>query len=147
MICLFRIPYFFALIVLGIVIGGCATYQETEAYKLYSGPIRSSTEISILQLYDASKAVIDGMSVSHSDYTEVHLSPGVHNITWTSVHGMSVLVEASGFALKHSEQNPILLKGRIYRLRSARTTGHEYTIYNWIEDLATGEVIAGTAKP
>jgi hypothetical protein len=125
---------------------GCGT-PTTATYKLYPGPTRPVSEIAILELYNASSIVVDGMRVSHGDYSSVHLSPGGHNIQWTSVHGVSVLVESSGFAQGQSSHIVTLEKGHRYRLRSDRTTGHGYVIYHWIEDTDTGEVLGGHKKP
>jgi hypothetical protein len=125
---------------------GCAT-PTTAVYKLYPGPVKPDSEISTLHLHNASNATIDGISVSRRDYSIIQLSPGEHQVRWTSVHGVSVLIERSGFAEKKSAHKVDLKRGHNYRLRSDRTTGHGYIIYHWIEDVDTGEVVAGTEKP
>ena len=125
---------------------GCASHGSV-TYKLYPGPKRPESKISTLELYNASIAVIDGLQVKYSDYDKIQLLPGSHHIKWTSVHGVSVLIEPSGFAQKESQYDVTLEEGHTYRLRSDRTTGPGYSIYHWIEDITTDSVIAGTKKP
>ena len=125
---------------------GCGT-PTTATYKLYPGPPQQDSEIAILELYNASSIVVDGMHVSHGDYASVQLKPGEHKIKWTSVHGVSVLIEPSGWAQEQSTHTVTLKKGHTYRLRSDRTTGPGYVIYHWVEDASTGEVVSGKKKP
>jgi hypothetical protein len=136
----------YIIIIFSMLLSGCAT-PTSAVYKLYPGPTKSQSEIATLELYNASSVVIDGLNVSHGDYAVVHLLPGDHHLTWTSVHGVSVLIEPSMFAHKDSQHEITLEEGHTYRLRSDRTTGHGYRIYNWIEDITSGSVIAGTKKP
>jgi len=128
------------------LLSGCAT-PESAIYKLYPGPNKPDSGIATLELYNASGAVIDGLRVNHGDYAKVHLLPGKHHVSWTSVHGVSVLIEPSGFAQKESQHLIDMEEGHTYRLRSDRTTGPGYVIYHWIEDITTGSVIAGAEKP
>jgi FlaA1/EpsC-like NDP-sugar epimerase len=129
-----------------MMLSGCAT-TTSAVYKLYPGENKPKSEIVILELYDASNVVIDGLNVSHGDYTAVHLLPGSHHLTWTSVHGVSVMIEPSMYAHKDSKHEITLEKGHTYRLRSDRTTGPGYRIYNWIEDITSGSIVAGEKKP
>jgi hypothetical protein len=129
-----------------LFLSGCATHDGT-VYKLYPGQGKPQSEVATLELFNASSAVIDGLHVSHGDYAKVHLLPGLHHIKWTSVHGVSVLIEPSGFAQQDSQSDIILEAGHTYRLRSDRTTGPGYSIYHWIEDITTDNVIAGHKKP
>ena len=129
-----------------ILLTGCATH-ESVAYKLYPGLNKPDSGIATLELFNASSAVIDGHHVKHGDYDTVKLLPGNYHIKWTSVHGVSVLIEPSGFAQRESQYDVILEEGHTYRLRSDRTTGPGYRIYHWIEDKTTGSVVAGNEKP
>jgi len=137
---------YYILIIFALLLSGCAT-PTSAVYKLYPGPNKSQSEIAILELHNASSVVIDGLAVSHRDYAVVHLLPGEHQLLWTSVHGVSVLIEPSMFAHQESQHEITFEEGHTYRLRSDRTTGHGYSIYNWIEDITSGSVIAGTKKP
>jgi len=128
------------LVLFLVLLSGCAT-PESVVYKLYPGPNRPDSGVATLELYNASSAVIDGFRVSRGDYSKVHLLPGKHYVTWTSVHGVSVLVEPSGFAQGGSQHLITMEEGHTYRLRSSRTTGPGYVIDHWIEDRTKGSVI------
>ena len=130
------------------VLSGCAAGSaETFAYKLYPGPQRPAAELAILKLGDAQAVEIDGRPVSHADWTEVHLLPGTHAVRWQTEFLVSVMVEPSGFATGGREAEADLEAGRVYVLRSDRTTGPGYRMYFWIEDADGGHVVTGEAKP
>jgi len=124
----------------------CASTDDI-VYKLYPGPERPATEIVTLQLGNASEVIIDGMKVDRSDYDNVTLLPGPHEIRWSTWFGVSVLVDPSGFATRKSDQVVELKAGHTYILKADRTHGQGYRAYLWIEDADSGKVIAGTKKP
>lgn len=128
------------------LVAGCSS-APTAVYKLYPGPPLPSDQIAHLELHEADSAVIDGLSVNRSDYRVVSLLPGLHRVRLKSEHMVSVLIEPSGWAGQASEHSVLLEAGHTYRLRSDRTTGHGYRIFHWIEDVASGDVVAGKKKP
>lgn len=117
------------------LLSSCVT-PESAIYKLYPGPEVPESGIATLDIYDAGSAVIDGHRVDYKDYDKVQLLPGNHNIRWTSK-----------FVLKESQYDVILEGGHTYRLRSDTAPGARLRIYIWIEDITSGNVIAGTKKP
>lgn len=129
-------------------LAACAgTPQETFAYKLYPGPARPAAELAIVRLGDAQEALFDGRPVGQGDWSEAHLLPGRHRIEWQSEFGASVMVEPSGSVTGGEAVEVDLVAGRTYVLRADRTTGYGYRLYFWIEDAATGAVVAGEPKP
>jgi len=140
------------LIILSLLAGmlgllaGCAS-TDNVVYKLYAGPERADTEIVTLHLAHASEVIIDGMKVDRSDYDSVTLLPGRHLIRWKTWFGVSVLIEPSGFATRQSGHTLDLKAGHTYILKADRTTGPGYRTYLWVEDVQSGQVIAGEKKP
>jgi hypothetical protein len=129
-------------------LAGCAARSsETFAYKRYPGPLRPASELAIVRLGDAQAVEIDGRTVLHADWTEVHLLPGTHDIRWQTEFGVSVTIEPSGFATGVKETRVELAAGQVYVLRSDRTTGPGYRMYFWIEEAVGGRVVAGKPKP
>lgn len=131
-----------------VLLFACASAPETPlAYKLYPGPVRPATDLAIVQLGDVQYAIFDGRATSLADWTEVHLLPGRHNVELQAVFGVSVMIEPSGFGTGGIRVDAVLEAGHIYVLRADRTTGPGYRMYLWIEDRATGQVVAGERKP
>ena len=150
--CSIRIGRFVAAISLvpfvGLLLTACATAPAPVwSYKLYPGPERPVTELAVVRMGDASAAEFNGRPVARRDWTEVHLLPGEYTVRWQVVFGVSVLIEPSGYATGGWEARVPLEAGQTYRLRADRTTGHGYRMFFWIEDVATGAVVAGTRKP
>jgi len=121
--------------------------KDVPAYKHYPGNTLEDHEIVKVRLKDAYFAVIDGSQISRSDYEEVHMLPGVHKIQWGKVFAISVLVDPA--MLREGEGSAVvdLKAGHEYDLYADRTTGHGYSMYFWIQDAESGEVVAGTKKP
>ena len=117
------------------------------AYKLYPGNTLEDHKIVKVRLKDAYFAVIDGSQINRADYEEVHMLPGVHKIQWGKVFAISVLVDPA--MLREGEGSAVvdLKAGHEYDLYADRTTGHGYSMYFWILDAESGEVVAGTKKP
>jgi hypothetical protein len=129
-------------------LGACAgAPPQPFAYKLYPGPVRPASELAVVRFGDAQYVAFDGRPTSHADWTEVHLLPGTHRIDWQSEFGVSVMVEPSGWVTGGESVDAELAAGRTYVLRADRTTGYGYRLYFWIEDEATGGVVAGERKP
>lgn len=132
----------------GLLLAACATAPgPVWSYKLYPGPERPVTELAVVRMGEASAAEFNGRPVSSRDWTEVHLLPGEYTVRWQAGFGVSVLIEPSGYATGGRESRVCLDAGQTYRLRADRTTGHGYRMFFWIEDVATGAVVAGTRKP
>jgi hypothetical protein len=129
-----------------IVVAACVSLPEA-SYKLYPGAKRSSSEISIVRLGDASAAEFDGRLALRQDWSEVHLLPGEHTIAWETAFGLSVLVEPSGFATGGYEAEVMLEAGHIYTLRADRTTGAGYRLFFWLRDETAQQIVAGKPKP
>jgi hypothetical protein len=92
----------------------------------------------VVRLRDASIAELDGRVAERSDWAEVQLLPGKHQIRWES-----------GLISGGDSAEVTLEAGHVYALRAARTHNpwrYEET-YFWISDETTGEVIAGAPKP
>lgn len=126
---------------------GCASYPSTEIYKLYPGPVRSNDSIAVVHLGKERSVHIDGMSINLRDWGSVHLPPGLHSITWQRMFMVSVLINASGWDKREIHLDINLEAGHVYILKSERTTGHGYRMYQWVEDLTSEKVVAGTRKP
>jgi hypothetical protein len=121
--------------------------RETFAYKLYPGPARPAAELAVVRLGDAHHVLFDGRPVAQADWTAAHLLPGRHRIEWQSEFGVSVMLEPSGWVTGGDAAEVELMAGRTYVLRADRTTGYGDRLYFWIEDAATGAVVAGEPKP
>ena len=129
------------------LVAACASTPETHAYKLYPGPARPAVQLAIVRMDDAMAAEFDGRPVSASDWTEVQLLPGEHEIRWATEFGVSVMVDPRMFVTGGHEARVMLAAGHLYSLRADRTKGPGYEMYFWIVDDTAGQVIAGTPKP
>jgi hypothetical protein len=125
---------------------GCASLPD-ESYKLYPGPEKSVEELAVIRLGNAYIVRIDNMSASRSDWAEVHVLPGHHTIAWESNFMVSVMVNSSGWDKRAISMSVDLEAGHIYELKSDRTTGYGYKMYQWLEDLTSGEVVSGKKIP
>ncbi len=131
----------------------CAT-PPTAVYQGYLGTPRSPAELSVVHLGDADRVRIDDLRPGYpdlhlwrGDFAAVQLLPGEYLIEWSHVFGVSVLIDPSGFAGYERRHTVALEAGHAYRLRADRTTGPGYRVFFWIEDEASGQVIAGQRKP
>jgi hypothetical protein len=106
------------------------------------------TKIAVLDMGSAYEAIIDDRHyVSGAQYGSVRLPAGVHKIRWAAMFGVSVMVDARGYASFEKISKVALEGGHVYKLRADRTTGHGFRAYLWIEDMTTGDVVDGEKKP
>lgn len=130
-----------------LLLSACGTLHETGVYKLYPGPERPDSELATLAFGDRVYTMeVDGLKVSSGDYSEVKLLPGEHRINWGATFGVSVMVNPAMFDRADAEQVVKLAAGHRYRVQADRTTGAGYRMFVWIEDAASGEVVAGQKK-
>ncbi len=116
-------------------------------YKSYGGPERPAAELATIVLNDAVEARIGDRKVSPVDYARVQVLPGLHQVDWQCLYGVSVMIEPSGFASAGASGRIQFAAGHTYSLHCDRTTGQGYTTYQWIKDDTTGEIVAGNRKP
>ena len=129
-----------------LVFPACSSLPQ-DSYKLYAGPNRPLEELAVVRLGDQYHVRIDGLSASRADWAEVHLLPGYHSIEWETTFAVSVLVNVNGWDTRRTMASPYLEPGHVYLLEADRTVGGGYQMYQWLEDLTTGEVVAGEQKP
>jgi hypothetical protein len=128
-----------------LVMAGCASNDHV--YKLYGGAPRPDAELATIRLADAMAARIGERSVDRSDYAVVKVLPGPQHISWQCLHGVSVMIEPTGFATGAGAADLNLAAGHVYALRCDRTTGPGYETYQWIVDETAGRRVAGEKKP
>lgn len=133
------------LVSAAVVSTSCSTTQY--AYKLYGGPQRPVTELSVIELRDAVGVMIGTRKVAHVDYASVQLLPGTYPVRWECLYGVSVMIEPSGFATGARSADVELRAGHRYSLHCDRTTGYGYQMYQWIWDDTEGRIVAGQKKP
>ena len=129
-----------------IMVSGCTSLPD-DSYKLYPGFTRTPEKLAVVRLGNQYRVRIDGLSASRADWAEVHLLPGYHTIEWESEFLVSVLVNPKGRDLRRTIETPYLEAGHVYLLKADRTVGNGYQMYQWLEDLTTGELVAGVDKP
>ena len=135
------------LIALSFLLTGCASTNDY-VYKLYPGPVLDDSELATIRLDDGVYQMkIDGMTFHRGDYTTAKVKPGEHEIDFTAMFGVSVLVNSNGWDAAGTSEIVNLEAGRTYSAQSDRTTGHGYQMFVWIEDVDTGEVVAGSRMP
>jgi hypothetical protein len=131
-----------------VLLSACGGYHSQYVYKLYPGPELPDSDVATLKFGNGVHAVeIDGLKVSSTDYGAIKLVPGVHSIRWEAMFLVSVMVNASGFDSAETNKIASLSAGHTYTIEADRTTGHGYRMYLWIENVETGEVVAGVKKP
>jgi hypothetical protein len=92
--------------------------------------------------------IIDDMYyVFRGQYDIVKLPAGVHRIKWSTSFGVSVMVDARGYAAYEIISNVNFEAAHIYKLSAERTTGYGYKVYCWIEDMTTRKIVYGEKKP
>ena len=120
---------------------------EPHVYKLYPGKVLAESEIVKIDMADAYYVIIDDYKVARVDDQHVRLWPGEHVIRWGKEFMISVMVDSSKFREGEGPAVVNLIAGHTYELYADRTTGHGYSMFFWIQDAESGEVIAGTKKP
>lgn len=132
------------LLFAGLAVLGACQSTDGLSYKLYPGPIRPDSELSIVRLGDAHNVRIDGLMASRADWAEARLLPGEHAIWWeTELPGPAL------FGGSKAELDDVfdLMPGHIYRLKIARASGHIYLTELRIDDLTTGDAATRLPKP
>jgi hypothetical protein len=109
--------------------------------------VRPANEIAIVRLGNAATVEVDAPPVSRADWTEVHVLPGTHRLRWQTEFGVSALIDPSMIATGGRDAQVTLDAGRVYVLRADRTTGPGYVMFFWVEEVGSGRVVAGRAKP
>lgn len=141
------VPRLFPALLFLALLSGCATAdKEIIAYKGYSGPELPDESIAIVRLGDAGWAQFDDVRVESPRYNSVKLPPGTYRVAYEVTFGVSFLVDPRMIVSYTTDLPATLQGGHIYKLRGARTYGHGYRVFFWIED-DSGKVIAGTKKP
>jgi hypothetical protein len=101
-----------------------------------------------VNLLTIGRAIIDDMHyVSQTKYGSVKLLASVHRIKWAVIFGVSVMVDAKGYAAYEKISNINLEAGHRYTLRADRMTGQGYKVFFWIEDMTAGKIVSGEKKP
>lgn len=135
------------IVAIFVSLSACGSLHSQHVYKLYPGPILPDSEVATLKFGSGVHTVeVDGLKVSSADYGTIKLVPGEHRIRWESMFIVSVMVNASGFDSAEADNMANLAAGHTYSIEADRTTGHGYSMYLWIEDAETGEVVAGVKK-
>jgi hypothetical protein len=139
-----------ALLLIYITLAGCAGLTP-DIHRNYVDRNQSASKVAIVRAMTASIHKIDGKELKHPDpdkyYSEIHLPPGPHTITLYRWFAVSVLLVSKGYIEVVSKPFSVNLEaGHIYELHGDRTTGVIRVIL-WIEDSATGEIIAREVDP
>ena len=121
--------------------------NEAHTYKLYPGDELPESEIVKIDLTDVYYTVIDGFNVGKSDYQQVYILPGKHEILWGKWFAFSVMVEPAMWGKGEGSAIVDLKAGHTYELYADRTYGRGYKMYFWIQDANSHEIIAGIKKP
>ncbi len=130
-----------------ITLGGCSTNNDF-VYKLYPGPELPDSELATLRFGgQVFEARIDGLNVMRRDYGAIKVAPGRHTISYGAEFGVSVMVNPAMHDAIAADTTIELEPGRSYILQGGRTYGQGYTMYLWIEDAETGDVVGGVRKP
>jgi len=121
--------------------------EGIHAYKFDGSNTLNDSEIVKVILDDVDAVIINGVKVDKADYQQIHLGPGIHEVTWSKTFGFSVLVEPS-MVRQFSETARINMEPKhTYTLHADRSHGHGYKLFFWIEDKQTGQVVYGKRKP
>jgi hypothetical protein len=133
---------------IAILLAGCTSNSTPPGpYKLYPGPARPTAELARLKLGDAFAVRLDGLMVAASDWDQVVLLPGPHQVDTIVEYGASVMVEPSGFGHASTHLEADLAAGHTYVIHYARTHGEGYQVWLWMEDAANESVVAVKKKP
>jgi hypothetical protein len=133
-----------------LALTGCAGLKP-DIHKGYVGTNQPASEVAIVRAVTAGIYKIDEEELKHPDpgkyYKEVHLPPGQHTITLYKWFAASVLLVRKGYFEVVSKPFSLDLQaGHVYDLHGDRTTGVIRVIL-WIEDSATGEIVAREVDP
>jgi hypothetical protein len=135
-----------------LALAGCAG-PAPDTHREFVDQTLPASEIAIVRSVSAEIRSIDGARMKHPDsgkyYAEIHLPPGRYEIVLYRMFGVSALLRLKGYIEVISEPLVVELEsGHIYSLYADRTTGDpDIGVALWIEDTATGEVIARSAQP
>jgi hypothetical protein len=89
----------------------------------------------------------DYEQIERAEYGMVKLHPGFYSIEWRKKFTVSFSVDPSMTAAYTRRTPEIELQaGHTYRLGADRTTGQGYSVFLWIEDVATGRLLYGSRK-
>jgi hypothetical protein len=135
------------LAVLALTTACAATSTESHSYKLYPGPEQLAIELATMDISGIDGIIVDGLQVKSRDYDKVLVLPGAHRVIIEKGFGFSVMVEPAMHGSFETSLEFYVEAGRSYKVKSDRTHGHGYRIFFWIEDVDSGDVIAGEKKP
>ena len=150
--------WFAFMVILLTLLTGCVTvpfsFSTTTVpkgpYRAYYGVESAETELATLDLGSAPGAIIDDMHfVSAKNYNLVKLIAGMHSIKWVGSNGISDLEAPTGHAAYDEKSKINFEPGHTYRFFQiwAKSTGGDYEMYTWIEDMTTGKIVYGEKKP
>jgi hypothetical protein len=133
-----------------IALSGCAG-PTPDIHKEYIDTGQPVSEVAIIKAVTAGIHKIDGKELKHPApdkyYKEIYLPPGQHTVTLYKWFAASVLLVRKGYFEVVSKPFSVNLEaGHVYELHGDRTTGVIRVIL-WIEDAATGEIIAREVDP
>jgi len=154
-----RIAGLYVSLLLATLSGACAPLPSHiyNTYKLYPGPLRPASELVKISFgRGVTSFHVDGLRVSRADYKLVELLPGEHEIkiawdvtsSWASAPGESDRYEAEAVVTAEflTEIEYTVHVRRVSWLE--RQWWRDYrSFYLWIEDSATGHVVAGEKIP
>lgn len=135
-----------------LTLAGCAG-PAPDTHTAFVDQALPEAEYAIVRAVSAELRAIDGKRLKHPDsdkyYARIHLPPGRHEIVIYRKFGVSALLRLKGYIEVISEPLIVELeKGHSYSLHGDRTIGDpDIGVALWIEDDATGEVIARSAQP
>lgn len=134
--------------VLALLLAGCAGVTPAlEPYRMYTGPDRPPSETAVLDLKDATSAVVNDQRIDGSVHRQIILLPGSYKVTVACVWGASILVSASGFIHAEETLDVLIQAGHAYSLHCDRTHGMGFRTYIWISDDTVDMAAAGERKP
>jgi len=154
-----RIAGLYVSLLLAILSGACApshshTYNN---YKLYPGPLRPASELVKINFgRDVTSFHVDGLRVSRTDYEFVELLPGEHEIkiAWDVTSNWGWTPRESDPYEAEAVMTAKFLAEIEYTVHVRRLSWLERqwwrdcrSFYLWIEDSATGHVVAGEKLP
>lgn len=132
-------------LILVAILSACSPYSN-EAFKGYLGEIRSIEELSTIRMdEDVEWLKVSGHIISHKEFSEIILLPGIHEIEWGTYFIVSNWVKSSGKDKRIWTGSVTLQPGQTYTIYTDRTLGVGYDVYSWVED-SSGRRIEIQAK-